>query len=79
MAQYVERLEGLTNFGNSRNNTVQGVGVVCGGTSFTYTKLRDTAGVEWFLWFDTSGNLRTAGTLPTAANANTAGTKVGSQ
>lgn len=37
--------------------------------------LQDTAGVTWYFWADTSGNLRRASAIP--ANLNTGGTVVG--
>jgi len=42
--------------------------------------LVDTAGVEWFLWVDTTGDLRTSSTRADFdTNPNTAGTIVGTQ
>jgi hypothetical protein len=44
--------------------------------------LQDTAGNDWYLWFDTSGVLRIAEAATAEAdgfNWNTGGTKVGTQ
>ena len=62
---------GFTRFTKERNANMPGG--LC---------LQDSVGNDWFLWFDTSGNLRIAeaATVEAAAfNPNTGGTKVGTQ
>lgn len=69
-----ERVDGRTTFGSS-NQTQCGVAVNTASGSVSYFELLDTDGTTRYLWFDTSGNLRTGTSVP--ANPNTGGTVVG--
>jgi hypothetical protein len=69
-----ERVEGKTIFGSPHaSNCTVGVNTREGTASFV--SLLDSKGQEWFLWFDTSGNLRRATALPADPDVN--GTVVG--
>lgn len=71
-----ERTPGKTLFGQSGLGRPRGgVGANSPLGDVSYLCLVDTSGNERFLWFDTSGNLRTSTTIP--ANPNTGGTVVG--
>ena len=74
-----EREDGKTIFGStsSGGSAIQGVGLNAPSGGFAYLSMIDTAGVEWWLWMDTSGNLRRSNTKPTVATQGSAGSVVG--
>jgi hypothetical protein len=75
------RRPGKTIFGStSLKRPPSGVAVYSPSGKVSYLSLVDTAGTEYFLWFDTNGKLRTGTTNPgTLADPNTSGTIVGTQ
>lgn len=71
-----ERVDGATTFG-SDHQAQQGVRVNTALGTVSYFTLLDTLGQMRFLWFDTTGRLRTSTSIP--ADPNTGGTIVGTQ
>lgn len=74
-----DRVDGQTTFGSDRVADCR-VRVIAKAGRASGLCLVDTAGVEWFLWFDTTGDLR-AGNLAafTAVDQNASGSVVGGQ
>lgn len=69
-----ERVEGKTIVGSphARNCTL---GVNTAENSASFVSLLDSKGQEWFIWFDSSGNIRRAAALPSDPDVD--GTIVG--
>ena len=71
-----ERRDGRTTFGSASQTTCGVAGNTAAGT-VSFIELLDTGGTTRFLWFDTTGDLRTGTSIP--ADPNTGGTVVGTQ
>lgn len=72
----VGRRAGLTVFGSVRERCALGVDAKAGTASGLV--LVDTAGVEYYLWIDNTGDLK-IGTRANFESPNTAGTVIGTQ
>lgn len=75
MAAFNERDEGKTVIGSTHAHSGLGINTSSGTASFV--SLVDSAGEEWFLWVDTTGDLRIGSAKPALPQAD--GTVVGGQ